>query len=309
MANANSPFYINPALTAVAIKFRQAGFVADEVMPRVTVDKQEFVHLKDRLADWITPPDDLVGRTGQPNALASSAEDPTQLATANRGLDEAVPNQDQRNGPSESALARATQRIMSLVELRREIRVASLFATPANFSFTTTLSGTSQWSDFTNSDPVSVLMTELDKPFMRPNVLVMGQDVWTKLRQHPAVVEAIIGTGAVRGVVAREQVAALLEIDRIIVGSGWWNSAAKGQNPVQARVWGKHCVGIYQSALGGPDGGNTWGYTAQFGERVAGTYADPKIGLFGGQWVRAGESVREVVAAPEFGFQFLNAVA
>jgi hypothetical protein len=309
MADANSPLYIHPTLTAIAIKYRQDGFIADQVLPRVPVDRQEFIHLSDRLGDWITPPDDLVGRTGTPNALANSAQDPTTLATSNRGLDEAVPNQDAQNGPTESALGRATQRIMSLVELRREIRVANLFATAANFTYTTTLSGTGQWSDYTNSDPVAALLAELDKPFVRPNALVMGREVWTKLRQHPVVVEGILGTGAVRGVVDLQAVAALLEIDRIIVGSGWWNSAAKGQTVTKARVWGKHCCGVYLGGLGGPDGGNTWGYTAQFGSRVAGTYVDPKIGLWGGVYVRAGESVKEVVAAPEFGFQFLNAVA
>ncbi len=315
MATANSPLYISPALSAIAIKYRQAGFVADDVMPRVSVDRQEFVHLKDRLADWITPPETLVGRTSKVNELASSAQDPTSLATANYGLDEPVPNQDSSNGPSESALARGTMRVMSLLELRREIRVASIFATAANFNTSTTLSGTSQWSDYSNSDPLSVLLTELEKPFMRPNVLVMGRDVWIKLRAHPKIVAAVLGqagTGSAltaAGVVSLQAVADLLEVDRIIVGGNWYNSAAKGQTPVQARVWGKICCGIYLSSLGGPDGGNTWGYTAQFGDRIAGTTEpDRNIGLWGGTYVRAGESVKEVVSAPEFGFQFLAAV-
>lgn len=306
----NSPLVIVPALSAIAIKYRQAGFVADEVMPRTPpLDKQEFKHLTDRMSDWITPPETDVGRTGAVNKLASAGQDGVDLATRNQGLDEPVPNQDQMNGPSESALGRATQRVMSLVELRREIRVATKFATAGNFSYGTTLQGQAQWSDYDHSNPVDAILAELDKPFMRPNVLVMGQAVYTKLRQHPKILMAVFGAVKTGGVVSREQLAALFEVDKIVVGQGWYNSAAKGQTPVKTRVWGKICAGVYLGQEGGPDSGNTWGYTAQFGSRVAGTVADPDIGLFGGVKVRAGESVLEVVAAPEFGFAFLDAVA
>lgn len=309
MADANSPLYISPALSAIAIKFRQSGLVADDILPRVSVDKQEFVHLSDRMADWITPPDTLVGRTGAPNQLANSLQDPTQLATANQGLDEPVPNQDAMNGPTESALGRATQRVMGLVELRREIRVAGVVTNAGNYAYTATLSGTSQWSDKVNSNPLNDLLVKLDQPFMRPNTLIMGRDVWTQLSQHPKMIEAAFWAGAQAGKVTLQQVADLLEVSRIIVGDGWYNTAAKGQAVTKTRIWGKFCAGVHLGPNGGPDSGNTWGYTAQFGSRVAGTIQDPNIGLYGGVKVRAGESVREVVASPEFGFMLSTVVA
>lgn len=309
MANPNSPLVIVPSLSAVAIKYRQKGMIADKVLPRVTVDKQEFIALSDRMGEWITPPDTTVGRTSNVNKLANSAQDPTYLATVNQGLDEPVPNQDQMNGPSESALARAVQRVMGFVELRRELRAATILTTSGNFAYTSTLSGTSQWSDKTNSNPLDKLLTELDKPFMRPNKIVMGRDVWTQLSMHPKMIEAAFWAGAQSGKVTKEQVAALLEVDEIIVGDGWINSAKKGQTVSKARIWGKFCAGIYLGDGGNSDSGNLWGYTAQFGGRIAGTIINPNIGLFGGVDVRAGESVREAVAAPEFGFLISAAIA
>ncbi len=307
MADANSPLVIVPRLSAIAIKYRQKNFIADRVVPRTPVDLQTFIHIKDRMADWITPIETTVGRTGKVNQLANSAQDPVTLSTLNQGLDEGVPNQDAMNGPSESALDRATQRVMALVELRREQRVAAFFAsgTAATFfDFYTTLSGTSKWSDIVSgvSNPVSDLLAYLDKPFMRPNKLVMGRDVWTKLRQHPKMIEAAFWGGAQAGIVGRAQVADILEVDEIIVGDGWYNSAVKGLTPVNARLWGNFVAGIYQGDNVTEDSGNAWGFTAQFGQRIAGTITTADIGLFGGQWVRAGESVREVIAAKEFGF-------
>jgi hypothetical protein len=309
MADANSPLVIVPSLSAVAIKFRQKNFIADLVMPRTPVDKQTFIHIKDRIQDWITPVETAVGRTGTVNALANSLQDPTYLATLNQGLDESVPNQDEMNGPQESALMRATQRVMALIELRREQRVAAIVATTGNHAFTATLSGTAQWSDTVNSNPVSDLLTYLDKPFMRPNKLIMGRDVWTKLRQHPKMIESAFWAGAQSGIVSHQQVADILEVDEIIVGDGWYNGAAKGQASANTRLWGKFIAGIYQGDNVSSDSGNIWGYTAQFGQRIAGTIATADIGLFGGQKVRAGESIREVVAAPEFGFLLSAVVA
>jgi len=309
--SSNSPLVIVPSLSAVAIKYRQKNFIADKVFPRVSVDTQEFIYVKDRMADWITPVETSVGRTGAVNELANSQQDPIYLATQDQGLDEKVANRDAKNGPAESALMRATQRVMRLVELRREQRAAAIAATTGNYAFTSTLSGTSQWSDKVNSDPLSVLLDYLDKPFMRPNKLVMGRSVWTVLSQHPKMIEAAFWTGAQSGKLTKEQVAGILEIDELIVGDGWFNGAAPGQTMAQTRLWGKFCAGMYQSEADqiDPQGGNSWGFTAQFGDRIAGTIPDPDVGLLGGVRVRAGESVREVVPAPEFGFLLSSVIA
>lgn len=305
--SANSPLVIVPALSAVAIKFRQTGLIADLVMPRVTVDKQEFIDLSDRMAEWITPPETNVGRVGVTNQLSNSIQDPVYLATVNQGLDEPVPNQDAKNSPTESALMRATQRVMGFVELRREIRTAAIASNSANFAYTTALSGTSMWSDYANSNPLADLLTYLDQPFMRPNKLIMGRSVWTVLSQHPKLT-AVAGATAGARRITRQELANLLEIDEIIVGDGWINTAPKGKTPIKTRIWGKFCAGIYCGAVSQADNG-MWGYTAQFGTRIAGTIPDPNIGMYGGVKVRAGESVREVVTAKEFGFLLTNVVA
>ncbi len=39
-----APFPINPALMAIAIAYHNAQMIADEVLPRVPVGKQEFLN-------------------------------------------------------------------------------------------------------------------------------------------------------------------------------------------------------------------------------------------------------------------------
>jgi hypothetical protein len=125
-------------------------------------------------------------------------------------------------------------------------------------------------------------------------------------------VEAIKGTGAgadASGTVAREQLAELLEVDQILVGQGWINTAARGQTPNYARVWGKHIAMLYRDTLAGPQRGTTFGFTGQFGTRIAGNTPDPNIGMRGGVVNRVGWSLKELISAPDLGYLITNAVA
>ena len=75
------------------------------------------------------------------------------------------------------------------------------------------------------------------------------------------------------------------------------------------RVWGKSCAILHRNMNADTEFGVTFGFTAQFGNRVAGTIVDPDIGIYGGERVRVGESVKELVTAPDLGYLFSTAVA
>ncbi|WP_218926937.1 hypothetical protein, partial [Bacillus sp. AFS088145] len=87
------------------------------------------------------------------------------------------------------------------------------------------------------------------------------------------------------------------------------NTARKGQAPVNSRVWGKHAAFIYNDVMAAKTGQPTFGFTGQFGTKVAGDMPEPKKGLRGSQLVRCGESVKEVITAGALGYFFQNAVA
>jgi hypothetical protein len=135
--------------------------------------------------------------------------------------------------------------------------------------------------------------------------------VWTILRQHPKVVQAILGNTNNAGVVNLQQVADLLEIENLLVGKGWSNSAKRGQTPTMARLWGKFAALLYiDPNANSAQGAMTFGITGQWGTRIAGTIEnDPSIGMRGGTRVRVGEAVKELVLASDAGYLFSAAVA
>ena len=119
------------------------------------------------------------------------------------------------------------------------------------------------------------------------------------------------GNAATGGVASLQAIADLLELDAVYVGQSFLNTAKKGQTASFAQVWGKSAAFLYQNpAVQSPTGGVTFGFTAEWGTKSAGVIErDPDIGLRGGNRVRVGESVKELIAASDTGYLFSAAVA
>lgn len=313
-------FAVNPELTAIAIAYQNpaSALIADEVLPRVPTAKK-FKYTKYTVEQGYTVPDTKVGRKSEPNMVDFGGTDVTDECV-DYGLDDLVPVDEIEaynamakpsvGGPV-SPEALSTMMLTGLVQLDREIRTANLVFNAANYSGAnqSTLVAGSQWSDPLNSNPLNAILQALDIPLVRPNQMVIGQQSWTMLRQHPKIIQAIGKSAQLGGNASLAEVAALLELDRILVGRGFYNTAKKGQAPVYTRAWGKHCALLHVDSLAAQLGQPTFGWTAQFGTRIAGTIPEPKAGLRGGSRIRSGESVKEVIVSQDAGYFFQNCVA
>lgn len=305
-----APFPIDPALTAIAIAYRNTRLIADEVLPRTPVGKQEFKYLKHALADGFTVPDTKVGRKSKPNQVEFGATEETG-STSDYALDSPVPQADIDNAPSNfNPLGHATETTTQLIALDREVRTSNLVFTAGNYSAANvdTLAGADQWSN-PASDPLGAILDGLDGVVMRPNVGILGRSVSTALRRHPRIVKAYHGNAGDEGLVPLQFLAELFELDAIYVGEARLNIARPGQAVNLARVWGNHAAFIYRDSLASTTSGTTWGLTAQWGGRVSGSQIDGDIGMRGGVRVRTGESVVELVTAKDLGCFFQNAIS
>lgn len=308
---ATTPFPVDPALTAITVAYTNKRYIADEVLPRVRVARQEFKYWLYPIEETFALPDTKVGRRSAPNEIDLTATE-TTAATSDYGLDDPIPQPDiDQAPPGRDPRDRATVTLSDYIALDREKRTADLVFDAAQYGAgnKVTLSGTSQWSDFANSDPVGVILAGLDACLVRPNVMTVGREVWTKLSTHPKIVKAINGNDGDSGIVRRQAVAALLELEDILVGEAWLNTARKGQAASLGRVWGKHCLLSYRDRNADTRSGLTFGYTGEWGSRISGQMPDSKIGLRGGVRVRVGESVKELIVAARAAYFIQNAVA
>lgn len=305
-----TPFTQVPELTAISIAYSNRSLIADEVLPRVPVGKKAFQYNTFPIGEGFTLPDTKVGRKGKPNQVEFSSKLVTD-SVEDYGLDDAIPNDDITTQPNGyNILGKSVERTMNYIELDREVRTAKIVFNAASYANTNkkTLTGTDQFSD-PSSDPIKTIMDAMDSMIMRPNIMVIGRAAFSKLISHPAITKGVFRNAGDSGIVRREDIAALFELEQVLVGESFVNTAKKGQSVNMQRVWGKHIALIYRDVLADTKSGTTFGFTAQFGDRVAMQKEDGDVGLRGGVIVRAGESVKELICAGDLGYFIQNVVA
>ena len=309
MANtAYAPFPIDEHLTQIALAYRNQRMIADDVLPRIQVGKQLFEWMEFAKEDpFSVAPNTLVGRKSIPNEVEFGAESKTD-ATRDYGLDAIIPLADLENADDRfDPRGYHIEQIADQIALGREKRVVDIVFNEATYPAANkvALAADFKWTK-ADHNPIPALLDYLDRPLMRPNTLVLGVASWRALRTNPFVVKAAHGNSGDAGAANRAAVSDLLEIENLIVGQAWMNSAKQGATPDIARLWGAHAAALYINPLANNRGGVTFGYTAQWGSRVAGEMPEPKIGLRGSVRVRAGESVVEKVAASDCAFFIQN---
>lgn len=176
--------------------------------------------------------------------------------------------QDAQAVPGIDLASGAIRTVQDIIALRLEQAQATLATTAGSYASAnkTTLSGTSQWSDFTNgvSDPIKDVETAKEAiraaTGQRPNTVVMGPLVASKLRQHPKIVDRIKYTG--RDIPTNELLAGLFGVSQVLVGDAVQATDAG----VFSDVWGKFVIIAY-TALGSVAdiGRPSYGYTYRLG--------------------------------------------
>jgi hypothetical protein len=310
---AATPFPIDETRTGIALAYKNEEMIADQVLPVVTpVPKKEFTYLNYPIAEGLTVPDTKMGRRSEANTISLSATE-TPSATDDYALSDLVPNDDVDNAPEGyDPLNHATETVTDLMILDREIRVAGLVFNAATYGAgnKAQLSGTSQWSDFANSDPFRAMWDALDIPTVRPNLGTFGQATWNKLAIHPKVIAGVYGSASTRGKVLLADLAEALEIPKLIVGKARVNTAKRGQAAVLNRAWGKHAAFLHVNPLANNQRGMTFGMTVPKGRlRQVRIIDEPKIGVGGSQRVQVESQVKELIAAADCGYFFQDAVA
>ncbi len=308
--------HINQALSDISIKYKNEDTIWRDVMPVVPVGK-----LSDRYYVWdegtdFNQADDTMSANGNADEILMEYADDSYscrpYALAGWVPVELIENADDALKPLSAML----ENIRTQLENRQEVRVANLAFTNANYAvgFRATLSGTSQWSDYTNSDPINALLNAMDIPLQRPNTLVLGAETWRVLRQHPKVVASVFPMGgqATRGgVITETGLQALLGsegIEKVVIGRRRVNTANIGQTPTLARAWGKHASLIYTSPRPSLESAS-FGYT--FAESISAPVRDfdKKRGQKGSEYVKDGWNVDVKITAQKSGYFFENAVA
>lgn len=238
--------HIDRILTNISLGYENGALVGDALFNEVRVRKQSDIYYEFGKEGWL-PEDDFRAPGAEAVEVPGLSVSTNPYFCHEYALRIAVTDEERENADSPlNPDSDGTDLITSKLMLRREQRIVTKVQTAANFptAHKVTLSGTDQWSDHTNSDPIGDTRTaqrQIHSVLFREfNLAVIPYQVMTQLEDHPDFIERIKYSQP--GVLTADIIASVLGIERIIVPGAGYNSAAPGQAESLAYLWGKHVL-------------------------------------------------------------------
>ena len=287
--------HVDPVLSNISIAYQNAAYVADQIMPVAPVKKKSgiyFVYDKSKLR----PVDDIRA----PGTRAARADYGMSQSTygpiVEHALEDDIPDEIADEYPSRfDAYSDATEQITERIQVIKERALALVMENTGMITSNITLSGTDQWSDYANSDPVDDVETARETirgNILRvPNSLVLSQTVYDKLKHHPDLLERF--KYSERGVLTAEHMKSLFDVENVIIAAAKYVTTDEGQTETTADIWGKHAWLVYiepRPRLKAV----SFGYTLMIGQRQAERwYQGPEKTTF----VRSSEKYEQKIVA------------
>lgn len=282
----NAAVHVDSALTNISVAFLQnaSHFVAGRVFPNVPVQKQsDRYFVFDR--GFFNRDEAKVRAPGTESAGSGYELDNTPTYFANvyayhhDVADQVRANADAAVDPERAAAELVTHKML----IRKETDwVSKFFAggiwTGGDVDGVSATPGTNQvtqWSDTTSGDPIGDIRgaktSILQSTGFIPNTLVVGQQVFDALIDHPDIVDRIkYGQTAGGPAMANEQtLAALFGLDRILISRAIRNTAAEGLTNAHSFIAGKKALLCYvppAPSLMTPSAGYTFSWTGFMGQ-------------------------------------------
>lgn len=319
-----SQVHIDAILTNISVAYMQKAenFISDKVFPVVPVDKKSNKYFTYTKNDWFR--DEAQRRAPGTESAGGGYNLSTDTYSADVWAfhkdvdDQTLANADTPLNPLREAAEFVTRRLL----LRREIQFVSDFLTTGVWG--TDVTGVSasptstqfyQWSDYANSDPIEDIEAAkasiLSTTGMEGNTLVLGYEVFRKLKNHPDIVDRYKYTTS--SVITEDMMARLFGIDRILVAKSVKATNNEGATGAYGFTFGKAACLLHVASSPGlmtPSAGYIFAWTGVSG----GLGATVGTSNFRMEHLKANRIEAEMafdnkVVATDLGYFFATAVA
>jgi len=253
---------VDKLLQNVSSAYIPEGFISESLFP-VVESMQKTGKLAKYGTDHLRVEQTIIGGSGEYARIQTQLRSQTTYSIEGHGLEGLVTEDDYSNVEKPyDAEKDETIGITTTIMVGKEKGLADTLSDTAVLTQNTTLSGTSQWSDYANSDPIDDFIVGRqavkDGCGFPPDLAVMSWDVFQQLRYHPGILDALGYKENRKGGLTGEELKDVLDVKRILVGMASYESANKGQTSSLASIWGKHLIlakmpasaSKYQTSLG-----------------------------------------------------------
>ncbi|MFN8533855.1 MAG: hypothetical protein U0556_09930 [Dehalococcoidia bacterium] len=249
----NRALHVDTLLTDISIAYKNADYIADQIFPVVPVRKQSDKIPAYDQSYWFRN-EAALRAPGTKSVRGGYKVDTSAAYYCNRfSFAHEIPDELRDNADVVFNLDReAVEYVSDKVQMRREASFAADFFTTSVWGADKT-GGTdfTRWSDYGASDPLVDLADyqELIEGQIgrTPNTLVLGRQVWTKLKWHPVMVDLVKHT-RIGGPITLDAFRDMAEFERLLVGKAIYTASPEGTaeaSVTYSRIWGKHGLMAY----------------------------------------------------------------
>jgi hypothetical protein len=245
---------VDKLLTNVSVAVKSEGLIGDMVFPAVQ-SAQSSGKLGKYGTDHLRLERSITGGRGQYRRVEVVSRTSDTYLIESHGLEGLVTEDDYRNveQPFE-AESDETAGLTSVIALEKEKILADAIFSTSIITQNTTLSGTSQYDDYLNSNPIvdfsTARGTVLDGCGAEANAAIVPWKVWNILRFHPAMLNALGFKDNRPGGLSKQELAIAMGVDEIMVPSAVYESAKEGQTSSLSQIWGNSIL-FYRKPVGG----------------------------------------------------------
>ena len=250
MGNATQrDLHVDQNLSQIAIDYRPQGMIADMLAPIVPVAKESDRYAEFSRAEAYRNEDTLRSRSTPANRVIRSVSSGTYYAQ-NYALSYGVPIEDRANADPifvQKLFNGAATYLTGKLLLDWEVRVATQVTNTSNVGSSSAV--TSGWTDTANSDPLGDINAMMDNfedaNGIRPNRVTFGGPAWRNARRNSTILNRIFGNNNGGGYASTADIANLLDVQQILIGGAYQNTADRGQSEALASVWGDNVLLSY----------------------------------------------------------------
>ncbi|MFA5429837.1 MAG: hypothetical protein WC329_01605 [Candidatus Omnitrophota bacterium] len=257
--------HIDAALSEIAIGYKNKSYIGDQVFPAVSVAKQSDKYFVwDKGSEFTNQVEKRTPGDTYPEGRIKLSNDEYYADIYHLGYP--IPWENMKNADAAVKLEKkGAAWLASQFMLNREIQLASgVFVTGIWDNNPTVGADFVAWDDYDNSNPQEDIDAYKDiilgETGALPNTLVIGRQVWAKLRRHPILLDLYKYTG--NAILTEDQVAKALDVEKLLIGNAIQRTSLEGAAAAtQAFVWGKHALLIYVApapAIDEPSAGYTF---------------------------------------------------
>lgn len=239
--------HVDSALGQISVAYNNPDYVFQtEVFPVVPVDKQSDIFFKFSKQHFRAVPD--AKRPGADvNEIPIDLDARGNFFCDGHALDYPQPDEVAANAdPGADLDIETTLKTTEMVRLNEEVNGAAKIST-TNITQNATLSGSSQWSDFANSDPFLAIdqkkTTIRQSTGLTPNRLLISEYTYLTLRNHPKLIDRVKYTNnGLRDPLTPDQLALAFGVEKVVVAAALQQGNPEGETDSLSYVWGKNAL-------------------------------------------------------------------